>query len=237
MTAATAPMSEHIGELRNRVIKCAVAVLIGSIIGYAINEWVLELLIAPYAEAVDDASLVFFRPGEGFSVVMKVSLWTGTVLASPIILYQTWRFVSPALTRREKKWAIPVTVVFVALFLAGIAVGYLALRQGLVFLLEFGGDSLDPLIGADDYLKFAMRFLLAFGLSFEFPIFLFVLAAFGVVSSKWLASGRRWAVIVILIAAALITPTGDPLTLLMLSVPLYLMYEITIVLIKLILKK
>lgn len=237
MTAATAPMSEHIGELRNRVIKCAVAVLIGSIIGYAINEWVLELLIAPYAEAVDDASLVFFRPGEGFSVVMKVSLWTGTVLASPIILYQTWRFVSPALTRREKKWAIPVTVVFVALFLAGIAVGYLALRQGLVFLLEFGGDSLDPLIGADDYLKFAMRFLLAFGLSFEFPIFLFVLAAFGVVSSKWLASGRRWAVVVILIAAALITPTGDPLTLLMLSVPLYLMYEITIVLIKLILKK
>ncbi len=237
MTAATAPMSEHIGELRNRVIKCAVAVLIGSIIGYAINEWVLELLIAPYAEAVDDASLVFFRPGEGFSVVMKVSLCTGTVLASPIILYQTWRFVSPALTRREKKWAIPVTVVFVALFLAGITVGYLALRQGLVFLLEFGGDSLDPLIGADDYLKFAMRFLLAFGLSFEFPIFLFVLAAFGVVSSKWLASGRRWAVVVILIAAALITPTGDPLTLLMLSVPLYLMYEITIVLIKLILKK
>jgi len=233
----TATYAEHIGELRGRLIKVSVAVLVGSVVGFVFNEQILDFLAEPYQLAVPDSNLNFFRPGEAFSIVMKLSLWTGAVVASPIILYQLWAFVSPALTRREKRWAIPMTGIFVALFLAGIAVGYLALSRGLTFLLEFGGDSLQPVIGADLYLKFAMRFLLAFGIAFEFPVFLFAMTAFGILSTKQLRANRRWAVVIILIVAAVITPTGDPLTLLMLSVPMYLLYEIAILAGRFILKK
>lgn len=228
MTTRTATYLEHLTELRSRVIKAAIAVAIGSVIGFLVHEQVLDFLVEPYRVAVPDAGLAFFRPTEGFSAVMKVSLWTGVILASPVILYQTWRFVTPALTRREKRWAYPVTAVFVLLFLAGVVVGYLALERGLVFLLGFGGEALQPVIGADYYLKFAMRFILVFGIAFEFPVFLFAAAAMGVVSSRTLRSNRRWAVVIILVVAAFITPTGDPLTLLMLSTPLYVFYELTI---------
>ncbi|MGI9642295.1 MAG: twin-arginine translocase subunit TatC [Acidimicrobiia bacterium] len=237
MSQSVATYASHLGELRDRLIKVAIAVAIGSVIGFIFHEQVLAFLAEPYHEAVPDSSLAFFRPTEAFSLVMKISLWTGAILASPVILYQTWRFVAPALTRREKKWAIPLTAIFVALFLLGITVGYLALSRGLVFLLDFGGDALQPVIGADLYFRFAMRFLLAFGIAFEFPVFLFAAAAFGAVNSEQLRKGRRWAVVVILLVAAFITPTGDPLTLLMLSVPMYLFYEITILAVRFILKK
>ncbi len=228
MTARTATYLEHLTELRSRVIKAAIAVGIGSVIGFLVSEQVLDFLVEPYRVAVPDAGLAFFRPTEGFSAVMKVSLWTGVILASPVILYQIWRFVTPALTRREKRWAYPITAVFVLLFLAGVVVGYLALERGLVFLLGFGGDALEPVIGADFYLRFAMRFIMVFGIAFEFPVFLFAAAAMGIVSSHTLRSNRRWAVVIILVVAAFITPTGDPLTLLMLSTPLYVFYELTI---------
>lgn len=237
MTAATAPFSAHIAELRSRVIKAAIALGVGSIIGFIFNEQVLDFLAQPYLDAVPGGSLNFFRPTEAFSLVMQISLWTGVVLASPVILYQIWRFVTPALTRREKKWAIPLTGVFVLLFLAGITVGYVALPRGLDFLLDFGGDVLQPVIGADLYLRFAMRFLLAFGISFEFPIFIFAAAAFGAVNSTQLRSARRWAVVIILVVAAVITPSGDPLTLLMLATPMYVFYEVTILCVRFILKK
>lgn len=237
MSDSVATYSAHLGELRQRVIKVAVALAIGSVIGFFVNEQVLAFLAEPYKVAVPGGALNFFRPTEAFSLVMKISLWTGAILASPVILYQSWRFVAPALTRREKKWAIPLTIVFVTLFLLGIVVGYLALERGLVFLLDFGGDSLEPVIGADLYFRFAMRFLLAFGIAFEFPVFLFAAAAFGAVNSEQLRKGRRWSLVIILVVAAFITPTGDPLTLLMLSVPMYLFYEITILAVRFILKK
>lgn len=237
MSDSIATYSAHLGELRDRLIRVAIALVIGSVIGFAVHEQVLDFLAEPYKVAVPDSSLAFFRPTEAFSLVMKISLWTGAILASPVILYQTWRFVAPALTRREKKWAIPLTIIFVALFVLGLVVGYLALERGLVFLLDFGGDALQPVIGADLYFRFAMRFLLAFGIAFEFPVFLFAAAAFGAVTSKQLRSGRRWAIVIILVVAAFITPTGDPLTLLMLSIPMYLFYEITILAVRFILKK
>ena len=168
---------------------------------------------------------------------MRVSLFGGFILASPVILYQTWRFVAPALSQREKRWAYPLTAVFVVLFVAGMIVGYLALERGLVFLLDFGGDALVPVIRAEDYLRFAMRFLIAFGIAFEFPVFLFAAAAFGAVTSQFLGSNRRWAVLIILVAAAIITPSGDPLTLLMLAIPMYVLYEVTILAIRFILRK
>lgn len=227
----------HLKEFRSRLVKAAVAVAVGTVIAFAFNEQILDLLAKPYQIAVPDGQLAFFRPTEAFATVMRLSLFGGAILASPVILYQSWRFIAPALSPKEKRWAYPITAVFVFLFLLGVLVGYVALERGLGFLLEFGGDALTPIIGADFYLKFATRFILAFGLAFEFPVFLFAAAAIGVVNSKMLRSNRRWAVLIILIAAAIITPSGDPMTLMLLSVPLYLLYELTILAIRLILRK
>ena len=237
MTTGRMSMTEHLQELRSRIIKVAIAIAVGTAIGFAFNEQILEVLIEPYRVAVPDGALVYLRPTEAFSTVMRVSLFAGLVIASPVVLYQLWRFIAPALTKREKKWAYPLTAIFVVLFIVGVLVGYLALERGLVFLLDFGGDALTPTIRAEDYLRFAMRFILAFGIAFEFPVFLFAAAAFGVVSSRTLRSNRRWAILVILVGAALITPSGDPLTMLMLAVPLYLLYEVTILAIRFILRK
>ena len=235
----TVPMAfmEHLGELRNRIVKAGLAVVTGAITAFFFHEWILDLLARPYRNASGGGTLAVFRPTEAFSLVMRLSLFGGLVLASPVVIYQLWRFVSPALSKREKMWIFPLTGVLALLFASGIWLGYWALSRGLDFLLNFGGASLAPIIGADFYLAFAMRFILAFGIAFEFPVFLFAAAAAGLVGSTKLRQGRRWAVLIILVAAALITPSGDPLTLMLLSVPLYLMFEATILAIRFILKK
>jgi sec-independent protein translocase protein TatC len=231
------PMMEHLLEFRSRLVKAAIAVAVGTTVAFFFNEQILDLLAKPYQVAVPGGQLAFFRPTEAFSTVMRLAFFGGLILASPVVLYQLWRFVVPALSPKEKRWSYPITAVFVVLFLSGVVLGYLSLERGLGFLLEFGGDALTPIIGADFYLKFATRFILAFGLAFEFPVFLFAAAAVGAVSSKLLSSNRRWAVLIILIAAAIITPSGDPMTLMLLSVPLYVLYELTILAIRFILRR
>jgi sec-independent protein translocase protein TatC len=237
MKTAAMPFMGHLEELRNRLIKSLIAVGVGAIVAFTFSDQLLALLAHPYEVAQPGETLVYFRPTEAFSLVMRISLFGGIVLASPVILYQLWRFIAPALSPREKKWAIPLTAVFALLFAAGIVTGFWALGRGLGFLLGFGGDALTPLIGAEAYFTFATRFLLAFGISFEFPVFIFAAAAIGAVSSRQLRHGRRWAVLIIVIFAAVITPSGDPLTLLLMAVPMYLLYEATILAIRAILKK
>jgi sec-independent protein translocase protein TatC len=237
MTPSTMPMMGHLKEFRSRLIKAAIAVAVGTAIAFIYNEQILALLAEPYHIARPDGALAFFRPTEAFSTVMRLSVFGGMIIASPVIFYQLWRFVAPALSPKEKKWAYPITAVFVILFIMGIVVGYVALERGLAFLLDFGGDTLEPVIGADFYLKFATRFILAFGIAFEFPVFLFAAAAVGAVTSKQLRSNRRWAILLILIAAALITPSGDPMTLALLAVPLYILFELAILAIRFILRK
>ncbi len=237
MTDVPAPFLDHLDELRSRLIKSLIAVGIGTVIAFIFYEPILDILIHPYTVAIPDTDLAYFRPTEAFSLAMRISLFGGVVLASPVILYQAWRFVAPALTPREKKWVIPLTAVFVLLFLGGILVGYWALSRGLNFLLGFGGDTLEPVIGADFYLSFAMRFILAFGIAFLYPVFIFAAAAVGIVNSRQLRDARRWAVLIIVIFAAVITPSGDPLTLMLLAVPMYVLYELTILAVRIILKK
>jgi sec-independent protein translocase protein TatC len=227
-TPPAQPLMSHLQELRNRLIKASAAVLTGAIVAFIFREWVFDLIVAPYDEIAGESDLVFFRPTEAFSLFMRLSLFGGFVMASPVVIWQTWAFVAPALTKREKRVVVPIVLVLVLLFLAGITIGYWSLQRGLEFLIEFGGDNLEPVIGGNDYLSFAMRFLLVFGISFEFPVFLYAAAAMGVVTWQRLAAGRRWAVLLIVSAGAVITPSGDPLTLLLLSVPLYALYEATI---------
>lgn len=222
------PIMEHLGELRGRLFKVAAAIVIGSIVAFVFRNWIFDLLVDPYEQITGESSLAFFRPTEAFSLFMRLSLFGGLVLASPIIIYQIWAFIAPALTKREKRLAIPIVAILVVLFISGIGFGYWSLQRGLGFLIDFGGDSLEPVIGGNFYLTFAMRFLLVFGIAFEFPVFLYAAAAVGVVGWRQLASGRRWAVLLIVTIGAVVTPSGDPLTLLLLSLPLYVFYEATI---------
>jgi sec-independent protein translocase protein TatC len=222
------PVTAHLQELRARIIKAGAAVLVGAVVAFIYRGPIFDLIIAPYEHVAADRALVFFRPTEAFSLFMRLSLFAGFVFASPVVLWQLWAFISPALSRREKRLVVPIVLALTILFLAGIAFGYWSLERGLGFLIDFGGDDLAPVIGGDYYLSFALRFLLVFGIGFEFPVFLYAMALMGIVGWRRLASGRRWAVLGIVTVGAVATPSGDPLTLLLLSIPLYLLYEATI---------
>lgn len=228
----------HLDELRWRIVKIAGAIVGASLFSLIFANWIRELLAAPY-EGICDRGVDCFQiiePTEPFSVLMRVAVFGGVIIASPLILYQIWAFISPALTRRERRWAIPVIASTVTLFSAGVAFGYWTLPQAFRFFLGIFGE-VPPQYRLGAYFSFVIRYMLAFGASFMYPVFLFGAAAAGLISSRQLARGRRWAVLIIVIVAAAITPTGDALTLTLLSVPLYLFYEITYWLIRLTLRK
>lgn len=226
----------HLDELRWRVLKSAVAVVVLGVLALIFVDELRVILERPFYLADPDAALQTFDATEQWGVLMRVGLFGGLILGSPVVLYQTWAFIVPALTPKEKRWAIPLVCSFVLLFAVGVFFAYWILPRGLEFLLGIFPDIENNLRMAS-YYSFVLRFLLAFGVAFTYPIFLFSAAAVGVISSAKLARGRRWAFLIVVIVAALITPTGDAFTLLALSLPLYAMYEGTYWLIRLILKK
>lgn len=231
---------DHFAELRQRIIKMSIAIVVGAVVAFIFREWLLEFLIKPFCDSLppeETCELYFTRATGAFTVFMRLSLFGGFVLASPVVIFQMWRFISPALTTQEKRYAIPITSVMTTLFLSGVALGYWSLKRGLEFLLGFGGESLRELLNADDYLSFTLRFIMVFGVAFLFPVFLFAAAAVGVVGSQRLRQGRRWAITLIVVIGAVVTPSGDPLTLMLLSTPLYILYELTILAIRFVLRK
>ncbi|NIA24631.1 MAG: twin-arginine translocase subunit TatC [Gammaproteobacteria bacterium] len=230
------PVLEHLEELRWRLVKCAIALTIGAVVAFLFRGQLFDVLVNPYRLALPGQDLNQFEVTEGFSIAMRLSLFGGAFLASPILFYQLWAFVNPALTKRERKWTIPIVAALVILFAGGAAFGYYILPRGLVFLLGIQ-PGLTSVIGASDYFGLTLRFLLVFGVAFEFPVFLFAAATVGLVNSTQLKKGRRWAVLIIVIVGAVVTPTGDPLTLTALAAPLYVLYEATIWLVKLALHK
>lgn len=230
------PIMGHLAELRNRLIKASLATLVGAFAAFFFRADLLDILQQPYLNVTDGQQLVITGPTEPFSIAMRIALFGGVILASPIIFYQAWAFVTPALTSKERKWAIPIVAALVFLFCLGVAFAYWSLERALDFLLNIQ-PGLGILITVEFYVRFVIRFLLVFGIAFQFPVFLFGTAAAGVVTSAQLAAGRRWAVLIIVVIGAVVTPTGDPLTLLLLSAPLYLFYESTIWLVKLLLRK
>ncbi|HLF61373.1 MAG TPA: twin-arginine translocase subunit TatC [Acidimicrobiia bacterium] len=226
----------HLEELRWRIFRIFIAVVVGGVVAFVFTDQLRTILEAPYHQAAPGSSFQAFEPAEEFGVLMRIAFFGGVVLASPVILYQIWAFINPALTKRERNWAFPVVTALVVLFVGGVLFGYLTLPKGLAFLLNIFSDVINDLrIGS--YYSFVLRYLAAFGLAFLYPVFLFAAAAAGAVTSAQLARGRRWAVLIIVIVAALITPSGDAFTLMLLSVPLYVMYEATYWLIRLVLKK
>jgi sec-independent protein translocase protein TatC len=234
----TMTVVEHLEELRHRLIVSLGAIGVGSVGGWFLYGPVLRLLRRPYCDTLlglppsnrppTGCRFIFQSPLEAVSVKLKVVVFLGLAIALPIVLYQLWAFIVPGLTRRERRLAGPFVLSSMVLFAMGAVFSYLTLPRGLSFLLGFGGPYLVPLLTADRFLTFVMLVVLAFGISFEFPLLLIFLSLVGVVSSRRLREWRRGALLVVAVFAALITPSADPYTMLALTVPLYLFYEAAI---------
>jgi sec-independent protein translocase protein TatC len=226
---------EHLTELRNRLIKVAVAVVIGMAVAFALYPQIFEFLIQPYKDIANTdnslapGELVSFDPLEGFSVRMKLAGYGGIALAMPVILWQLWRFVTPGLYPHEKRYAIPFIISALTLFALGAGLAYYTLPRALEFLVEIGGDDLITAYSPGKYFTLITYMMLAFGVGFEFPILLVFLQLAGILEVSTLQKGRRYAIVGILVLVAVITPSGDPISMLMLSVPMVVFYELSIV--------
>ena len=223
---------EHLEELRRRIIVVVVCILAGAVAGFLLSKPVFELLRAPLPDAYD--RLVFLTPTAAFAAQLKIAGFLGIGFAMPIILYNIWRFVTPGLTKRERRLVWPMILGALVLFVAGLVAGYLLIPYALNFLLQFGTDlGLGDSLTIDGYIEFVTTMLLAFGIIFEFPIVLLALARVGILNYRFLASRRRYAVLIIVLISIIATPGGDPISPLLLSGVMYLLFELTLFLIRL----
>lgn len=237
--AAEMPFLDHLEELRRRIIWALVALAICAVLGFfVVTELdVIGILERPFQSVMPGQNLLFTSPTTPVVVTFKLAFVVGFILALPIIAFQAWSFFSPALYEHEKRLVIPAIGVGFLLFLAGIAMAYFfVLPLGLNFLLGFQAESLEPIITIDEYLKFATRLILAFGIIFEMPVVLVLLGLLGIVTPDGLRKYRRHAVVVLAISAALLTP-ADVGTMFMLFTPMILLYEMSIWLVRIVVRR
>lgn len=235
---------DHLGELRTRLIVSGVAFLALSIVAFILYEPILEFFKRPLCQVdperfigTDGCELVATGALGGFQFRLKLTALVGVAAASPIWLYQLWAFVVPALTIKERRYALPFMASAIMLFLVGGTFAYLVLPTGLQFLLDIGGEGITFLFRADEYLTFVGLLLIAFGITFELPLVLIFLGLAGAVSVEQLRAHRKTAVVGITVVAAVATPTQDPFTMLIMSVLLYAMYEGTILILAALLRR
>ena len=227
-------LGDHLRELRYRLLIAVGAVFILMIPAWFLYPWFIDLLNQPYCSALvdqnPDANCDFLVTNilDPFSLRLRVAGYGGLFLAMPILLWQLWRFIAPGLYRRERRYAIAFVGSSVALFAMGAAVAYLTLAKAVEFLVQIGGPDLDIRSGPNEFVRLSLFMMLAFGVGFEFPIVLVALQLTGVVTHHQLAQWRRQTILVIVILAAAITPSGDPFSLAALAVPMYLFYELSL---------
>jgi sec-independent protein translocase protein TatC len=223
---------EHLTELRRRIM-WSLIVLAGTVaLCYWFSPDIIKFFLKYYTEATDRGSentFVFTGPLDAFVTRLKVATYGGIILALPFLLWQLWRFITPGLNPKEKKYAIPFLCASIVLFALGALVAMLTLPDALNFLLNVGGQEQRPLLTADKYIGLVALMLLAFGLAFEFPVILVFLLIARIITTAQLRSFRRWAVVLIFVFAAVITPSQDPYSLFFMAVPMYLFYEASIV--------
>ncbi|MEI8333758.1 MAG: twin-arginine translocase subunit TatC [Chloroflexota bacterium] len=220
---------DHLTELRNRIVVVLLAVAVGSALGFWLASRIISFLKAPLGT---DRPLVFTGLGDAFFINLKVAIVFGVIIAMPVILYELWAFISPGLTPQERRLARPWVPLALAFFVLGVVVAYLVLPYASAFLLSFQSPDLQALITAEAYFGFVTMLFLVFGLAMEFPIVLVLLSKVGIVSSKSLAARRRPAILVIAIVAAVATPGGDPISPVILGVTMYVLFEISIWLVR-----
>ena len=234
---------EHLGELRTRLMVSAVAFVAISVLVFIIYEPILEIFRRPLCSVPREnlgpqgCDLIYTTLIGGFQFRLKLTAMVGIAFSSPVWLYQIWAFVVPALTLKEKRYAGPFIGTSIFLFLVGATIAYLVLPTGLSLLIRIGGENLVLFPSAEEYLNFIGLMLLGFGLMFELPLLIFFLGLIGVVSIEQLKRQRRVAIVAIAGLAAVVTPSQDPYTMLVMAVPLYLMYELTIVVLGVVIRR
>ena len=232
------PLTSHLQELRTRLILSFVAIGVGFGLCYTFSQPLFDILAAPLLKVMPiGGSLIFTSVAEAFFTYMKVGFIGGLILASPFVLYQIWAFVAPGLYRNEKRYVVPFVFLGSFFFALGISFGYfVALPIGFKFLLGYATDFIKPMPSVKEYLSFSIKFLLAFGLVFEFPVVLLLLARIGVVDARTLARQRKYAILLIFVFAAVVTPP-DLISQVIMALPLMGLYELSILLAKVFGKK
>lgn len=221
----------HLSELRRRLIIIAVAIVLGALVAFVLYDHILAFLIKPYCDTLPrgkPCTLFITDPLEGFATRLKVATWVGFMLASPVVLFQFWRFITPGLNPNEKRYAVPFVASSVTLFGLGALMARLTFPKALDFLLSVGGNNLEAILSPSKYLRLVILVALAFGVAFLFPVLLVFLQLAGVLTSRKLSQWRRPAVVVIFVVAAVITPSQDPYSLFAMAIPMYIFYEASI---------
>ena len=219
---------EHLEELRGRIIKSLVSIILFSIVAYFFSEKLIDFVSKPIPE------LYFMSPTEAFATRIKLSLIAGIIASVPVIFYHLWQFVVPGLFEREIKMVIPVVLSSTIFFLIGATFCFLfVLPLSIKFLLGFGTEKLKPMIKIGDYISFVSYLILAFGAVFELPVICYFLGKIGLITPQTLTKGRRYAIVGMLVLASLITPP-DMFSQLMLAGPLYFLYEVSIVVVRIV---
>ncbi len=229
---------EHLSELRKRLIICLVVVTIATIVAFFFYDQVIHFINRPYrdftakhpSKNITGGNLVVTGPLEGFSTRLKVSAYLGLFLASPVLLWELWRFITPGLHKNEKRYAIPFILSAVVLFSLGVTVSILVFPKALDFLISVGGKDVAPLFGPQKYVNLYVAMAAIFGLVFLFPIVLVFLMISGVVPSRKWRNWRRPAIVVIAVVAAVATPSNDPYSFVAMAIPMYIFYEMSILL-------
>jgi sec-independent protein translocase protein TatC len=227
------PFLDHLEELRWRIIWSLAALMVSVGIAFWVMMQfdVIGLLEKPILPFLNGHKLVYTHPGDPFSIVLNAAIALGVAIALPVIFYQLWSFISPALHRHEKKLVMPMFLFATFLFLCGVCLSwFVVLPLALPWLMNFGGPSLDPMITASEYFGFAISMTLAFGICFELPIVIVSLALLGIVTPKFLNKFRRHAIVVCVIIGAFLTPGDLVWTTIAMAVPLYFLYEVSVVL-------
>ena len=233
MAEEKSPFTSHLDELRKRIIICIVAVAVGFFGSYFFAEQIFDILIKPLqAELPPDSMFIFTGLPEAFFVYLKLSLFGGILLASPVLLWEVWCFVAPGLYDQEKKYVYPFVIFSTVLFATGVSFGYFVVFPiAFKFFMGYSSEIIKPLPSIKEYLNFSCKLLFAFGVVFELPLFTLFLAKIGLVNEKMLRSKRKFAILGIFAVAAILTPP-DVVSQILMAIPLLVLYEISILVAK-----
>ncbi len=228
-------LPDHLRELRGRVIKSAIALALGAVVGWIYYAQIFAFLrepvdqvVAEFNEQGHDVKLVITGVAQAFTLRVKIAFVSGAILSAPVWIYQLWRFVTPGLHKNERRWAYGFVAVAVPLFFAGVALAYVMLPAGLKILFGFTPDNVANYLPVDSYLSFFTRMVVLFGVGFLAPLFIVMLNIVGVLSGKRLAAWWRGVIFAIFVFAAIATPTGDPITMLQLGLPILILVGISL---------
>jgi sec-independent protein translocase protein TatC len=227
---STMTMVEHLEELRRRLMVVIAAIAVAAVVGFLVSGPVLDLLRGPLPDEFD--TIYFTSPGGAFVAQLKIAGFIGVALAMPVILFEVWRFVTPGLLPGERRLLWPFLLAGVLLFALGVGIGFVLIPYALAFLLSFAREGVEPLLTIDEYIGFVTTLMLVFGLMLQFPVVLVVLSRLGIVTPKWLASRRRWVILLIAVVAAVATPGGDPFSMVILSLFMYGLFEATLLVVR-----